>query len=512
MADPSKSRRNGRGEEVSTPVRPVSSSSPSFSGSASVPWGEEGGPINHTTMKDGDISCPEVLNPSTDVGQWSLLQKESMYKPSSDDVGHCLRLECRAVLPDGSLVCAPKVIVTEPVLSLPPPLPKRRLTTVKGGTGGGGGVGPRFRLVSYNLLAEIYATQQVYPHCDFWALNWTYRRTNLIRELTESQGDIFCLQEVQADAFRDFFQPLLEKNGYKGNYKSKTRESMGMVGKVDGCAIFWRQTKFHLVESYAIEFNDCVHRAAETMGLSTAEDQQYRHRLCKDNIAQVTVLEAIKQPRSISCSSCICIVNTHLYSNPECPDVKLWQTQALLQEVEHFAAPRGLPLVICGDFNSEPTSAVYELLETSGVDPNHPDLSNDPNSVLPDASELVHGLQLQSAYAYVLGAEPPYTNYTDMFKGTLDYIWCTTPMLRPLAVTNAPTEEEIQRSGKSMPNVQASSDHIPLSVDFLLNTGSADEGAFRVVGGRARSTTDRAIRNLSLPLRFGRTDEYEGVC
>ncbi len=489
MADSSKSQRNGRGEGVSTPVRPVSSS-PSFSGYVSVPWEEEGRPINHTTIKDEnayDISCPEVLNPSNDVGQWNIMQKDSVYKPCRDDVGHCLRLECQAVLPDGSLLCAPKAIVTEPVLSLPPPLPKRRLTTMKGGTAGGGGAGVRFRLVSYNLLAEIYATQQVYPQCDFWALNWTYRRTNLIRELTESQGDIFCLQEVQADAFHDFFQPLLSKNGYKGNYKSKTRESMGMVGKVDGCAIFWRETKFHLVESYAIEFNDCVHRVAETMGRSTADDQQYRHRLCKDNIAQVTVLEAVKLPRAISCS-CICIVNTHLYSNPECPDVKLWQTQALLQEVEHFAAPRGLPLVICGDFNSEPTSAVYELLETSGVDPNHPDLSNDPYSVLPDASELVHGLQLQSTYAYVLGAEPPYTNYTDMFKGTLDYIWCTAPMLRPLAVTNVPTEEEIQRSGKSMPNVQASSDHILLSVDFLLSTGSGEEvgGGFQG-GGRQGS-------------------------
>ncbi len=338
--------------------------------------------------------------------------------------------------------------------------------------------------MSYNLLAEIYATQQVYPHCDFWALNWTYRRSNLIRELMESHGDIFCLQEVQADAFHDFFQPLLAENGYKGNYKSKTRESMGMVGKVDGCALFWRETKFHLVESYAIEFNDCVHRAAEAMGLSTAEDQQYRHRLCKDNIAQVAVLEAVKPPRAMSCS-CICIVNTHLYSNPDCPDVKLWQTQALLQEVEHFAAPRGLPLVICGDFNSEPTSAVYELLETSGVDPNHPDLSSDPCNVLPDASELVHGLQLQSAYAYVLGAEPPYTNYTEMFKGTLDYIWCTAPILRPLAITNAPTQEEIERSGKSMPNVQASSDHVLLSVDFVLSTGSGGEmrGGFQG-GGR----------------------------
>lgn len=41
--------------------------------------------------------------------------------------------------------------------------------TVKG-AGSGGGM--RFRLCSYNVLAEIYATQQAYPYCDFWALSW----------------------------------------------------------------------------------------------------------------------------------------------------------------------------------------------------------------------------------------------------------------------------------------------------------------------------------------------------
>jgi CCR4-NOT transcription complex subunit 6 len=67
----------------------------------------------------------------------------------------------------------------------------------------------------------------------------------------------------------------------------------------------------------------------------------------------------------------------------------------LLQELEHFVINRQLPLMVCGDFNSEPTSAVYELVSTQQVSRDHPDLSNDPNHVLPDASELTHGIQLQ---------------------------------------------------------------------------------------------------------------------
>lgn len=45
---------------------------------------------------------------------------------------------------------------------------------------------------------------------------------------------------------------------------------------------------------------------------------------------------------------------------------------------------------VCGDFNSDTRSAVYELMSTQGVSPDHPDLSNDPCHVLPDASELTH--------------------------------------------------------------------------------------------------------------------------
>ncbi len=145
--DVSNIQQNRTGEGFSTIARYVSL--PLLSGSVSVPWGEEGGPSSHTTTKDetrDDLSYPEVLNPSNDIDQWDFLQEDSVYTPCRDDVGHCLRLECRAVLPDGSLVCAPKSIVTEPVLCLPPPLPKRGLTTLKGGMAGGGGGGQGFAL------------------------------------------------------------------------------------------------------------------------------------------------------------------------------------------------------------------------------------------------------------------------------------------------------------------------------------------------------------------------------
>ena len=55
-----------------------------------------------------------------------------------------------------------------------------------------------FTLVTYNCLAEIYATSEVYPYCPAWALPWNYRRRNILRELVAYHADIMCLQEVQA--------------------------------------------------------------------------------------------------------------------------------------------------------------------------------------------------------------------------------------------------------------------------------------------------------------------------
>mmetsp|Transcript_2444 Transcript_2444/g.3467 ORF Transcript_2444/g.3467 Transcript_2444/m.3467 type:complete len:622 (+) Transcript_2444:235-2100(+) len=391
----------------------------------------------------------------------------ALYTPTKTDVGHCLRLECRAFsTATDKMLCPPRIITTEPVLSAPPIPPKRALVAVKG-AGGGGGL--RFRVVTYNILAEIYATQQMYPHIDFWALNWTYRKHNLLRELLESSADILCLQEVQADHYEQFLMRALQEAGYEGLYKAKTRESMGIAGKVDGCALLWRRSKFRLAENYAIEFNDCARRACATLGLSPEDSSTFLHRICKDNIAQVAVLEVLQRHRNRHVQNThLCIANTHLYSHPEFPDVKLWQTQALMQELEHFVLSRNLPLMVLGDFNSLPSSAVYELMSKQCVSHNHPDLATDSCNVLPDPEQLTHNIQLASAYASVQGEEPSYTNHSGNFTGVLDYIWFAQPHIRPLAVSPVPDLEEIKKIGEGMPNCLYSSDHALLCCDVQL--------------------------------------------
>jgi CCR4-NOT transcription complex subunit 6 len=105
----------------------------------------------------------------------------------------------------------------------------------------------------------------------------------------------------------------------------------------------------------------------QRLKLDDSEARKFMNRLSRDNVAQIVVLEALRPVRPgvpPAARSNICIANTHLYSNVQRADVKLWQTVNLMRELQHFVSQRDVPLLLCGDLNSEPESAVYEYLMT----------------------------------------------------------------------------------------------------------------------------------------------------
>lgn len=65
-----------------------------------------------------------------------------------------------------------------------------------------------------------------------WNLAWPYRRKLIFEELEEAQGDIVCLQEVQADHYESDINPFMQQLGYDGIYKGKSRDFVGQYGKV----------------------------------------------------------------------------------------------------------------------------------------------------------------------------------------------------------------------------------------------------------------------------------------
>ncbi|KAF0688105.1 Aste57867_20266 [Aphanomyces stellatus] len=435
------------------------------------------------TAKSNAIAAPAPPTEET----WSVLQSAKTYTPSTADVGHILRVECTPLFRSGEECGPPKFMETNIVLPFPPMAPKRQMIpSTKDDRppsrlrflGG-------FRVLSYNVLAEIYATRQMYPYCPMWALNWSFRKQLLRRELQLYNADILCLQEVQADHYKNYFEPMMAEWGYDGLFQQKTRESMGLAGKVDGCALFYRKSRFYLKEQYAVEFNDAANDFIASLwsnfelAYPTASNQEretyqasisrIRQRLVRDNIAQVVVLDVIplhnEARKTTTTLPSISVTNVHIFSNPEFPDVKLWQTHTLLQQIEHLAHARRLPVIVCGDFNSEPSSAVYDLLSQNHVRSDHPDLKYLAEVL--HLSKLTHPMALQSAYASVFGTEPPYTNYTGTWIGVVDYIWFSGDALLAVAGLQVHAPEVLQAYTRTcLPNCQFISDHVPLCIDF----------------------------------------------
>jgi len=432
----------------------------------------------------GDKYVPGQSNgPEASTEQkWIEVANTMSYTPQHEDIGHTLKLACTPYHPDGTKGIA-KTLKTNYVIAPPMPPPPRRMLIVRNNVVVSAGKPGTFRtnmnrlgftMLTYNCLAEIYATSEAYPYCPAWALPWNYRRRNILRELVAYHADVMCLQEVQADHFENFLEPELAKYSYAGLHKCKTREFMGQYGKMDGCAMFYRRDKFSILPGGAhdVEFNSIAR-------MRHGNDKRLLNRLLRDNVAQIVAFEVNMAGQTHPGGRRqVCIANTHINASVEFADVKLWQTQHLLLEVEKMMTQisgsiNTLPMVLAGDFNSLPGSDPHTLLSSGGVTPD----SGDSGGLL-QGLPLRHALPLRSALATV-GAhvnasaeshelqkmEPPYTNFTAHFVGTLDYMWYTYDRLSVGGLMEM-VEDRLVQETTALPSPTFSSDHVPLLAEY----------------------------------------------
>ncbi|TXG62111.1 hypothetical protein EZV62_013474 [Acer yangbiense] len=214
----------------------------------------------------------------------------------------------------------------------------------------------RFLVLSYNILADYLAISHrssLYFHIPRYILDWQWRKKSILFELGLWSADIMCLQEV--DRFQDLEEELKDR-GYNGIWKMRTGNA------IDGCAIFWRTSRFKLLFEESIEFNK--------LGL-------------RDNVAQICVLELSSQnhtentaalPTSSAPCNKVVVCNIHVLYNPRRGEIKLGQVRTLLDRAHAVSKIwDDAPVVLCGDFNCTPKSPLYNLiseqkLDLSGVD------------------------------------------------------------------------------------------------------------------------------------------------
>jgi CCR4-NOT transcription complex subunit 6 len=417
------------------------------------------------------------------------LRSARTYIPSLEDLGFRLRLE--TVVVDGSTgarLSKVNIIVTDPVITSPAPCPRRTISleaslkfrnlNFESQSSNDG----NFSVLSYNVLADIYASRDIYSYCPPWALTWEYRRQNLLSEIVRYNADIMCLQEVQSDHFENFFKPEFEKRGYSVFYKKKTKEVYtANQYTIDGCATFFKRNRFKEIWKYELEFDKSALSVVEA--LNPCQKSEGCFRLMKGNIALVVILEAVEN-RSIhnGAKSRICVANTHIHANSSFPDAKLFQVVSLIMGLDKIACSQ-IPLLICADMNSLPASDPHKFVVDGKLEPLHTKLI-DPFG-MHKRLKLFHSMHLASAYSSLLNSdaieendlekmnpktkEPKFTNYTHNFRETIDYIFYSEDRLKVDGVLEL--LEENSFGGVALPSPLWSSDHIALMANFKFKPG-----------------------------------------
>jgi len=325
--------------------------------------------------------------------------------------------------------------------------------------------GPVFRIMTYNILAEVFCNPHFYGYCPTKHLSADYRRTKVLEQIRKYDPDILCLQEVDRVQY-DKIKAELHPKGFESYFEQKTRTHRmrpDEVPFVDGSATFWRADKFKLVES-------CVHsfQALSQKKFNSIQGDKtgFFQLNSKEHIAVATVLETkTSTPKRFALS------NTHTFWDPAYSYIKLMQAQMQIEEIselqkKHTTDPaHPLPLILAGDYNSTPTSGVYQLFSTGNVPADHPDWMK-MNFGKYTSEGISNSLSFVSAYH--TNGEPEYTNCGNDYVGCLDYIWMTPESFRPIRVLDVIPMAQLDPVLKPFPNPAFPSDHVPLVADIQM--------------------------------------------
>ncbi|CAL5874570.1 uncharacterized protein PFLUO_LOCUS8866 [Penicillium psychrofluorescens] len=456
-----------------------------------------------------DLSGNELTELPEEIGMLSCLKKLLLFdnniRTLPYEMGYLYRLETLGIegnplndilksqiMKDGTKALI-KYLREEMSVHLPPP--DRDWVILDETASSNNSPAEKITVLSYNTLCDSSATQSHYGYTPSRALSWEFRRELILSELRSHSSDIVCLQEVDQGSYNNFFREQLAYNDYKGVYWPRGR-AMGMQEEdartVDGCATFFKGSKYILLDKHLINFGQTAVRRPDAKG----QDDIYNRLWQKDHIAVVIFLE------NRQTGARFIVVNAHLYWDPAFKDVKLIQTAILMEEITklsdnyakwpactdktafrfseaesaenqpqvepapsmEYASGEQIPLLMCGDFNSSPGSAAYNLIANGRLTEDHPDLENRLYGNLSKVG-MTHPFKLRSAYGSI--GELSFTNYTPDFKDILDYVWFSSTTLHVSALLGEVDKDYLRRV-PGFPNFHFPSDHVALFAEFTV--------------------------------------------
>ncbi|XP_058443291.1 2',5'-phosphodiesterase 12 [Malaya genurostris] len=322
----------------------------------------------------------------------------------------------------------------------------------------------QFRVVTYNILADLYADSdysrnELFGYCSNYALHIDYRKQLFIKELLGYNADIICLQEVDKKVFNMDLQPVLRMKSFEGFFKAKGNTA-------EGLATFFDVNRFEALDSQGITIGECLETLETFQDLwnQIKTNEKLAARIKERSTAvSVTLLRCRQNPLKH-----LLVANTHFYFHPDADHIRLLQggfsmlyvrdiyerfERELQLDRAHFA------IIFCGDFNSTPECGMFRLMTERFVGDELADWQS-------NEEEAVRGVTLAQPFMFQSACGcPKFTNYTVGFQACIDYIYYQCDSLRVNDVVPLPSEEELM-AYDAIPSPVFPSDHIALVASF----------------------------------------------
>ncbi|XP_014288325.1 2',5'-phosphodiesterase 12 [Halyomorpha halys] len=403
---------------------------------------------------DPDNSIFEWYKCDRNSSQWIEIGSSTKLLYLSEEYLH-FKLKLRCIPSDGKTYGPEVEVMTNAIIKEGPnscPFMARQAFTKESLPDGS------FRVVSYNILAEVYAEtvtakQELFPYCPPFALNIDYRKQLYMREIIGYNADIICLQEVDVRIFKNDLSPVLEELGYQGVLSRKS----GTVA--EGVATFFAKRKFRLAEVKELSFGDAVDKDPIFNDIWNAIKNN--EPVVKNMKERSTVFHAVILENG---DKTFVVGNTHLFFFPSADHIRLLQggmASLYLESIVNNLQSLGkdVCLLFCGDMNSTPDCGLYSLMTKKIAPASLPDWKSDKSEIV-EGFDITQPFEMKSAYG-----EPKFTNYTVGFSGCLDYIYFQSDKLKLLQTVPLPSEDEV-KVHTALPSPLFPSDHVALIADF----------------------------------------------
>ena len=374
------------------------------------------------------------------------------------------------------------------------------------------------RVSTFNILAQPYmrtplAQDNYYTHlykC-WYVTEWSRRLPLILREMLDTDSDIYCLQEVAGGAHELQLKRAIEAT-HDWHFFGKA--SLANNGNPIGVSISLRRDKFTVIDAQKFSLG---HDEQSLLQSELTEEEkadilvkfgdQFFTTVLKGIHTVAGVVHAVHTPSNRH----ILVVNTHLFFHPFGGHIRVLQGLCLMRRLDRLrrdiAAEGGeLPaVVVCGDFNSRPDSGSFQIMRTGAIDQTHVDWQygrsfrfdkyvveeavatgttpsdEDEAATLAVASEAElppsEGLTVQHALELdiVPSRIPELSHATSSFRSTLDYIFFSTDSFERVegegTGSSLPelTNAEVDRMG-GLPFDHYGSDHVLVAGDLRFRT------------------------------------------